>query len=62
MPISKISFSGKILCVGPLIKTSFEIPWVAESLSVSGKPALVYTSEPERTPRIDTEISLEQDR
>jgi hypothetical protein len=60
--MQKISFSGKMLFVGPLIKTSYEIPVVVESQCGSGKPALVCTSGLLNTQSIDTETAQEQDR
>jgi hypothetical protein len=62
MDDERISFSGKMLAAGQLIKTNFEIPAEVEFPPVSDKPALACTSKPESNPRIDTETSQEQGR
>ena len=59
--MQKISFSGKMLFVGPLIKTSYEIPVAGESQSGLGKPALACTNGFSSTQSIDTEIARGQD-
>jgi hypothetical protein len=60
--MQKISFSGKMLFAGPLIKTSFEIPSAAVSQSEADKPVPVCTNGSYDISHIDTEISQEQDR
>lgn len=57
--MSKVSFSGKMLQMGPLVKTNFEIPVGAVSQSVTDKPAHVYTNAPSDIPRTGIETVQE---